>query len=342
MFRVRHRITQPLKWGVAAGMATASAAVYWDIAFRAFNIFDSLIPNIVGGFAVGFLLPLAVSLPEFIRGKNAWILLLSTISGIAAAALAYWNADISPLQVFDGRRGSIIFRFLFGFAIPLLFFLPRLVAGVVSFFKGRQLASNRDLREISLCEQEARDTLRELMRSSVPQSASNIPARLRGLKKAREKVSSDFANDPIALADALERMDVEIADLEQQSKPSEQADVIDLPFLDAAISRCPKNASLYIERGRSYLSNGKNHHQAVSDFKQAIVLLPRYARAYDALGVAYVDQKQYAKAAEQFRKALRLDSDFYDAEEHLKALRQLRRSSFFRCIGQRVKTVFGK
>src|SRR5258708_36009764 len=80
-----------------------------------------------------------------------------------------------------------------------------------------------------------------------------------------------------------------------------------------------ESAALLMRFGRAYLVT-KNPQQAISEFREAIKLDPKYPRAHGFLGYAYLEHLQeegYPQAREEFEKELRLHPDEYQVQELL-------------------------
>jgi hypothetical protein len=200
----------------------------------------------------------------------------------------------------------------------------------------RQQESDRTRQQIYAFEQEARETLQELLgdRSIPPSPHPNAQTQIKWLQKAREKVRLDYADDPVALGEAMDRIDDEIKGLEPQFQLIAPPPTIDLPLLDAAIARHPKNAALYIERGNYYLNSANDSHKALTDFNHSLLLLPGNAAAHHALGTAYLSCQQTRKGVFHFREALQADPDFVPAQEKLAELNQTQHSGLSAWIGK--------
>jgi tetratricopeptide (TPR) repeat protein len=76
------------------------------------------------------------------------------------------------------------------------------------------------------------------------------------------------------------------------------------------ISVRPKSASGYHMR---FLANGQllRHHQQVLDARKEVQLQPHSAVAYNDLGIALLNDHQYAASIATFSRAIRLDKSYY-------------------------------
>lgn len=80
-----------------------------------------------------------------------------------------------------------------------------------------------------------------------------------------------------------------------------------------------ESAALHMLFGRAYLV-AKIPQQAISEFRQAIKLDPKYPRAHGFLGYAYLEHYQeegYPQAREEFEKEIKLHPDEYQVQELL-------------------------
>ncbi|MBF0216840.1 MAG: tetratricopeptide repeat protein [Candidatus Omnitrophica bacterium] len=80
----------------------------------------------------------------------------------------------------------------------------------------------------------------------------------------------------------------------------------------------PDDASSLNKRGELYVISG-NGAEALSLFSAAIKLDPSYGKTYYNSGYAYYKAKDYAKAVENFRKAIEIDPGDLKAEKGLRA-----------------------
>ena len=230
---------------------------------------------------------------------------------------------------------------------PFLLAPQRRYAGMVNWLRERHLrrkndklirqrTAERTIQQAYACEHEARETLQELLIPGSLSTHPNAETQLKWLRRAREKASLDHSDDPIAFGEALERMDDDIKGLEGQLELSKRTPEIDLPLLDAAISRRPKNAALYIERGNYYFKMAKDSRKALADFKHSLILLPGYAAANHAIGMVYSDLKRYRDATKHFQDALRFDPDCSAAHKGLAEVRKKGQGGLAAWIGRLV------
>lgn len=77
-------------------------------------------------------------------------------------------------------------------------------------------------------------------------------------------------------------------------------------FLDAVISRNPKNTTARILRGQVYTAQG-NTEQAINAYEEAIKIEPKSAQSYYHLGVIYLRSKKHDKASEVLSKGLSIE-----------------------------------
>lgn len=80
-----------------------------------------------------------------------------------------------------------------------------------------------------------------------------------------------------------------------------------------------ESAALHMLFGRAYLV-AKMPQQAITEFREAIRLDPKYPRAHGFLGYAYLEHYQeegYPKAREEFEKELKVHPDEYQVQELL-------------------------
>jgi tetratricopeptide (TPR) repeat protein len=80
-----------------------------------------------------------------------------------------------------------------------------------------------------------------------------------------------------------------------------------------------ESAALHMLFGRAYLI-AKFPQEAISEFRQAIRLDPKYPRAHGFLGYAYLEYYQeegYPRAREEFKKELKIHPDQYQVQELL-------------------------
>lgn len=97
-----------------------------------------------------------------------------------------------------------------------------------------------------------------------------------------------------------------------------------ISMYETAISISPQSDGAYAGCAAAYI--GKyvigNHDigysmSAVEYCKKAIQINPKSIDAYDYMGVAYVDMKEYPKAIESFEKAININPKFVDAYIHM-------------------------
>jgi tetratricopeptide (TPR) repeat protein len=82
-----------------------------------------------------------------------------------------------------------------------------------------------------------------------------------------------------------------------------------------AIHLEPKEALFYWERGMAYMEAETDH--AIRDFSKAIHLEPKEPRFHFERGTAYMDRRDYARAAADLRKAVRLEPTCVPARQEL-------------------------
>ena len=67
-----------------------------------------------------------------------------------------------------------------------------------------------------------------------------------------------------------------------------------------------KKAEEFFEQGKK-LSSVENADQAIDNYSKAIKIDPKFAKAYNNRGIAYVLKKKYDLAIKDFNKAIKLD-----------------------------------
>ncbi len=86
-----------------------------------------------------------------------------------------------------------------------------------------------------------------------------------------------------------------------------------------------KAANKVIERYNQALEfiNENNKDLAILELKKAVKLNPNYVRAYQLLGLLYMERKQYVSARKAFMKAIKIDRNNIDTLRYLKEVNQL-------------------
>src|SRR3982750_2897929 len=97
------------------------------------------------------------------------------------------------------------------------------------------------------------------------------------------------------------------------SEKSSGAAVIDAANLDANV---PEKARTAYKRAMVAVESGK-YTAAISDLDEAIHVYPHYVTALNDLGVVYLKLNEFQRAAENFRKALEIDSRFFHGRLNL-------------------------
>ena len=67
-----------------------------------------------------------------------------------------------------------------------------------------------------------------------------------------------------------------------------------------------RKAEEFFEQGKKY-SSVENADQAINNYSKAIKINPKFAKAYNNRGIAYIWKKQYDLAIADFNKAIELD-----------------------------------
>jgi len=81
---------------------------------------------------------------------------------------------------------------------------------------------------------------------------------------------------------------------------------------EKAVKGDPENPRLYYKRGLTLLL-GRLEDKAIQSFRKALALDPGYARAWEGIGQAHFQKKDYADAREAFLQALERDERFWRA-----------------------------
>jgi len=80
-------------------------------------------------------------------------------------------------------------------------------------------------------------------------------------------------------------------------------------ILFASVLNCygaNKKAEEFFEKGKKFTS-AENADQAIDNYSKAIKINPKFAKAYNNRGIAYVWKKKYDLAIDDFNKAIKLD-----------------------------------
>lgn len=88
-----------------------------------------------------------------------------------------------------------------------------------------------------------------------------------------------------------------------------------------AIQIDKRNAIYYCNRAAAY-TKLENNTQAISDCKEALRIDPSYGKAYSRMGLAYLAEKDYEKAADCYEKALNYEPDNASYKSNLNIARE--------------------
>jgi len=83
----------------------------------------------------------------------------------------------------------------------------------------------------------------------------------------------------------------------------------DVALVDAIDSKSLGTESIYYFKGFVFREQGR-YSEAERQFEEAIAVNPRFAEAYNGLGLTYSDQDRNLKAAEQYIQAIEVDPEF--------------------------------
>ena len=83
-----------------------------------------------------------------------------------------------------------------------------------------------------------------------------------------------------------------------------------------AIEYSPKYAEAYNQLGLIELSRGRQE-RAVARFKQALAYKDEFAEAHNNLGAIFMEQRQYGPACAEFKEAIEIDPGFVSARVNL-------------------------
>ncbi len=85
-----------------------------------------------------------------------------------------------------------------------------------------------------------------------------------------------------------------------------------LNYLNKAIKLDPKYARAYNNRGNAWITKSE-YDRAISNFNKAIELKPKYAKAYTNRGIAWRKKGKYGEAISDFNKAIKLKPNYTKA-----------------------------
>jgi len=97
----------------------------------------------------------------------------------------------------------------------------------------------------------------------------------------------------------------------ENQKPAEESTAAS-PTISVSELNAPKKASTEMNKGLEAYSKG-DMEKAAAHFEKALTGYPRYARAYDMLGVIAIKHSDRIKARELFSKSIQADSTFCPA-----------------------------
>jgi tetratricopeptide (TPR) repeat protein len=82
-----------------------------------------------------------------------------------------------------------------------------------------------------------------------------------------------------------------------------------IKYYQKALELNPNHAGAYNNMGIAY-ADLKNYHEAIWCYKKAIDIDPNYASAYNNMGVTYADLKNYYEAIRCYQKAIDIDPNY--------------------------------
>ena len=89
-----------------------------------------------------------------------------------------------------------------------------------------------------------------------------------------------------------------------------------IQHLTAQLNADPQDVRTYVLRGNAYLDQ-RRFHLAIDDYTRALVLAPDAPIAYNNRGIAYRSLGDPARALADYRQALALDGTYRDAYNNL-------------------------
>ena len=165
--------------------------------------------------------------------------------------------------------------------------------------------NNRELEVI----QEAENHLR---RAKEKMDNNNYQAALDLAKKACEIIKRE-SPPPLTKEDYVEKglNHLQRDELEEATKEAKQALMMD--------QNCPKARELLSKIKQGYYGRGwrdfdeRKYNKAITEFKNAINIDPKFKEAYNRLGAIYIKQEKYAEAIEALEEATNIDRRFKEA-----------------------------
>jgi len=85
---------------------------------------------------------------------------------------------------------------------------------------------------------------------------------------------------------------------------------------DKAMQLDSENSRVQYKKGLSLVA-GKINEDAIKEFQDVIKRDPSYAQAYEGLGLAYFQMKEYEKCEKSFKKALELNPKLWKSQNYL-------------------------
>lgn len=110
----------------------------------------------------------------------------------------------------------------------------------------------------------------------------------------------------------LEKEHTEVVTLKPENRKSAGESPPGSPTISVSEMNTPKKARTEMTRGLDAYSKG-NLESAAAHFEKALAEYPRYARAYDMLGVIAIKRVDRTKAKDLFSKSIQVDGTFVPA-----------------------------
>jgi tetratricopeptide (TPR) repeat protein len=117
---------------------------------------------------------------------------------------------------------------------------------------------------------------------------------------------------PYFKIEALEQTHVEIVHVKAANQKPAAESTPGSPTISVSEMNIPRKASVEMNKGLDAYAKG-DMDKAAAHFERAITEYPRYARAYEMLGVIAIKRSNRVKAREFFSKALQMDATFCPA-----------------------------
>ena len=143
------------------------------------------------------------------------------------------------------------------------------------------------------------------------------PAQFRVIngKSYRLKVSGrglETITTPYFEVNPLETLHTETVHVKPETEEPGEESIGGPPTISVAEMNIPKKARAEMDKGQDAYTKG-DMENAAAHFEKAIIEYPRYARAYDMLGVIAIKRSNRIKARELFSKSIQADGAFLPA-----------------------------